>query len=420
MPSPARDERDTRLTQTSAYTTDMKAFNILFIFPHPFHPERGGVERVTDVLTKELLNRGHKVFYLHRYGSMEDYGEYASPAPVTFLPNRELHSEENMDFYRHYLRENGIDIIINQLGTICDYCPFTQVTQHQPGLPKSVTVVHTAPLLNYKYLLPGLFHPKKKALLPILRNALRILTFPLYKRRHLRKRVRELNYVAQKSDCLCVLSDGYLKQLELAGLYPDAPCHVQAIPNPCAFPPAEQVPPKKKQILYIGRFEPIHKAPMRLIDIWKRLCNRHPDWELVLVGDGPIRKSMEKRAAKLPRVRFEGFRPPVPYYQDASICCLTSSLEGFPMVLLESMAFGCIPFAYNTFPILGDIFGADSELLSIPPFNADIYAEHLSSVMQDTDKRRQLAELSLQKSREYTIQATTDRWEMLFEELAAK
>ena len=38
--------------------------NILFAYITPFHPERGGIGRVTDSLTREFLRRGHKVHYL--------------------------------------------------------------------------------------------------------------------------------------------------------------------------------------------------------------------------------------------------------------------------------------------------------------------------------------------------------------------
>ena len=42
--------------------------NILFVYSRILHPERGGVERVTDLLAKELARRGHRIFYLHNPG----------------------------------------------------------------------------------------------------------------------------------------------------------------------------------------------------------------------------------------------------------------------------------------------------------------------------------------------------------------
>ena len=37
---------------------------LLFVNNIPFNPIAGGIERVTDVLAKELIKRGHRVYYL--------------------------------------------------------------------------------------------------------------------------------------------------------------------------------------------------------------------------------------------------------------------------------------------------------------------------------------------------------------------
>ena len=49
--------------------------NILFIYPRMFHPHRGGIERVSDLLCRELIKRKHKVLFLHNIcdESLEDY-----------------------------------------------------------------------------------------------------------------------------------------------------------------------------------------------------------------------------------------------------------------------------------------------------------------------------------------------------------
>ena len=42
----------------------MKRKNILFAYITPFHPNKGGIGRVTYQLTLELQRRGYNVFYL--------------------------------------------------------------------------------------------------------------------------------------------------------------------------------------------------------------------------------------------------------------------------------------------------------------------------------------------------------------------
>lgn len=40
----------------------MRKLNILFVFHVPFIAQNGGVERVTDILSRHLINRGYSVF----------------------------------------------------------------------------------------------------------------------------------------------------------------------------------------------------------------------------------------------------------------------------------------------------------------------------------------------------------------------
>jgi glycosyltransferase involved in cell wall biosynthesis len=68
------------------------------------------------------------------------------------------------------------------------------------------------------------------------------------------------------------------------------------------------------------------------------------DWELELVGDGPLRQETELLAASLgiaSRVRFAGYRDDVPArLADAQVFVLATKWEGFPRSILEAMRAG--------------------------------------------------------------------------------
>jgi len=76
-----------------------------------------------------------------------------------------------------------------------------------------------------------------------------------------------------------------------------------------------------------------------------------PDWNLIIVGDGPKRNELEKLASKLKiadRVIFTGFQKDVDYYLSQSkIFALTSEIEGFPNALIEAMANLLAPVSFN-------------------------------------------------------------------------
>ena len=70
-----------------------------------------------------------------------------------------------------------------------------------------------------------------------------------------------------------------------------------------------------------------------------------------IVGAGGDRARLEARARRLGLedvVRFTGHDPQAAArYRSASWTLLTSTAEGAPLVLLEAMAGGCIPIAYD-------------------------------------------------------------------------
>ena len=83
-----------------------------------------------------------------------------------------------------------------------------------------------------------------------------------------------------------------------------------------------------------------------LIAAVAQLLPRYPDVRLYIVGDGPLRGELERLCHRLgvsSSIRFVGQKPqkelPL-WYNAADVSCLASSREGWPNVLLESLACG--------------------------------------------------------------------------------
>jgi glycosyltransferase involved in cell wall biosynthesis len=73
-----------------------------------------------------------------------------------------------------------------------------------------------------------------------------------------------------------------------------------------------------------------NKRVDRLLDIWGMIFERVPDWELILVGGGQEKETYNKILYiwGLKRVVFAGGTSNVqPFYDDASVFCLTSTLK---------------------------------------------------------------------------------------------
>lgn len=78
---------------------------------------------------------------------------------------------------------------------------------------------------------------------------------------------------------------------------------------------------------------------------FKEISNQYPTWKLIIMGDGEIEKA-KLLAQKLKiekQVIFTGYitgKEKEKYFQKASIFCMCSYKEGFPMVVIEAWAYG--------------------------------------------------------------------------------
>jgi len=95
-------------------------------------------------------------------------------------------------------------------------------------------------------------------------------------------------------------------------------------------------------ILYVGRFSE-EKSPMLLLEAYHQIEN--PRKKLFFVGDGPLRKELEKYITDndVKRVEFFGFQPKESlfnFYNVADILIMPSKRETWGIVVNEAMCFG--------------------------------------------------------------------------------
>ncbi len=96
-----------------------------------------------------------------------------------------------------------------------------------------------------------------------------------------------------------------------------------------------------RAVTFVGRLER-QKGVDWLIETAPQWLGKLPDCDLLLVGDGPLRPSLQSAARTegiADRVHFGGWQPDVPEILAASSLLLLPSLwEGMPNVVLEAMA----------------------------------------------------------------------------------
>lgn len=96
-------------------------------------------------------------------------------------------------------------------------------------------------------------------------------------------------------------------------------------------------------VLAAGRLTEAKNFPLLLNAFARVRANR--DCRLIILGEGPLRQSLESRVSELALgsdVQLHGFVDnPLPYMRRAGVFVLSSSWEGLPGVLIQAMACGC-------------------------------------------------------------------------------
>tara|TARA_B100001248_G_C27397550_1_gene466768 strand:- start:2390 stop:3499 length:1110 start_codon:yes stop_codon:yes gene_type:complete len=146
---------------------------------------------------------------------------------------------------------------------------------------------------------------------------------------------------------------------------------------------------RKKQILAVGRLEK-QKGFYHLINGFFTFHKEHPDYQLVIVGEGQLRINIEKQIKKLnlnDSVLLLGKKSRkeiIELYNYSEIFILTSLWEGFPKVLLEAISCGCKIISTNVDSV-PNIIGKDYKYLIKPESDLEV-SKKLSEIIMDGQK----------------------------------
>lgn len=182
---------------------------------------------------------------------------------------------------------------------------------------------------------------------------------------------------------------------------------------------------KEKIIMYCGRLYNNTKRLDRLMRIWGKVHHQLPDYRLMIVGDGRYARTIRREIAKkkLQRVEMLGWQPNVEqFFRKASIVCLTSQTEGWPLSLTEAQAHGCIPIAFGCSDGVKDILSPlGTNGFIVTPFDEDEYACTLLKIAAMSDEERlAIRKSAVAKRACYSPEIILEKWKRLFDDLLNK
>ena len=196
--------------------------------------------------------------------------------------------------------------------------------------------------------------------------------------------------------------------------------NIIVMPNPVSFKCETPSRLDEKRVISIGRLDHM-KNFSSLINVFKIVNKRFPDWTLEIYGDGAEMPSLQNQIieAGLQDVVFmRGFTDRVQeVMSNSSVFAFTSLSEGMPMALLEAMECGLPVVSYNCPHGPSDIISDGKDGFLIPINNEQLMADRICDLIGNENLRKSMGKRAKEKAQSFQIESIIDRWMNLFTEL---
>ena len=173
------------------------------------------------------------------------------------------------------------------------------------------------------------------------------------------------------------------------------------------------LPGKTIKLLFVGRLVK-GKGCSVLLKACNKLEEKHIDWQLDIVGEGPMLINMQKLIQELYLIdstNFHGYQSDVlKYMSDADLLIMPSESEGMSNVLLEAMAIG-LPIICTDVGSARQLLGKGGEKYLIKPFDIDGLSNKITMFAENKTLLEEYGRYLYDRCKKnYSIQAIADSY----------
>lgn len=151
------------------------------------------------------------------------------------------------------------------------------------------------------------------------------------------------------------------------------------------------------------------------------ILRRYVDWKWIFLGDGKDRAILEEIICRYhldKRLILAGNVSNVgDYLRHASICVMTSRLEGLPMCLLEAKAYRvpCVAFDIQTGP--SEIIQNEVNGFLVQPFDLNLMVQKIALLIENEELRKQFSQKMVIGAEKFQLEPIIQKWERILDEI---
>lgn len=218
--------------------------------------------------------------------------------------------------------------------------------------------------------------------------------------------VKKLDYFVLVSN---ELTSFYTEQLK------NSNCKCVHIPNTIDYIPNKKSLLKEENIVSVGRLSK-EKGYLDLIDVYKIVQSKYPNWKLNIIGDGTERKAIEEKIKKYnleESIILHGFQNR-DYINDvlskSSLYVMSSHTESFGIVLLEAYAYGIPAVSFTSAQGACEIITDNWDGYLVKNRDKEQMAKRICELISNYNRRFIMGKNASKKAEEYSTDKIKNKW----------
>ncbi len=174
------------------------------------------------------------------------------------------------------------------------------------------------------------------------------------------------------------------------------------------------------KIIQVGRLHE-QKGHDKAIEVMKRVIKYVPQATLHFYGKGSLQESIQKlidEAGLNDHIKIEGFVDNMPaVYASAALSILPSRYEGSPLVVQESMQYGCPVVAFNCTYGPDDVIEEGKSGYIVPAGDVEAMADRIVRILTDDELRENFSKHCARSLEKFAPDVVARQWTWLFHNL---